>query len=339
MINIDRHIEILMLDNDCVIVPGLGAFIAHYMPACYDDSTETFLPPYRTVGFNAQLRMNDSLLAQSYIEALDISYPEAVRVIDDEVAELRDILNNKGEFELTDIGVLKINDQGNIEFTPYESGILTPTLYGLNSLDILPLANIAKTHDTKVIDLPIKDKETDEIDSEQESSEDTISIKLSTIRYAMATAAAVLCLLLFSLPLGNTDNSTTYIKSSMDTGLCRLLTPEKPVEIVQKTEFVNTPVTEEITPKTTEEKAPVAKKEEATTKTYTIVLAARISQANAKEYVAKLKKNGINAKIVTNGSNVKVVTGNFPSEEKARDYLRSKRFEDNQFDEAWILKL
>ena len=35
MIELARHIEILLLENDCVIVPELGGFIAHYQPAYY----------------------------------------------------------------------------------------------------------------------------------------------------------------------------------------------------------------------------------------------------------------------------------------------------------------
>ena len=35
MIELSRHIESLLLDNDCVIVPELGGFIAHYQSAYY----------------------------------------------------------------------------------------------------------------------------------------------------------------------------------------------------------------------------------------------------------------------------------------------------------------
>ena len=31
-----RHIEILLLENDCVIVPNLGGFMAHHVEARYD---------------------------------------------------------------------------------------------------------------------------------------------------------------------------------------------------------------------------------------------------------------------------------------------------------------
>ena len=64
MINIDRHIQQLLLVNDCVIVPGLGGFVAHKVDAKYDSEHNVFYPPKRTIGFNPILKMNDSLLTQ-----------------------------------------------------------------------------------------------------------------------------------------------------------------------------------------------------------------------------------------------------------------------------------
>ena len=136
---LERHIEILLLSNDCVIVPGLGGFMAHHVDARYDETDGTFLPPLRTLGFNPRLTMNDSLLVQSYIEAYDISYPEALRRIEAEVAEIRQHLESKREYELNDIGILRLNQEGNLEFEPCEAGILTPYLYGLSSFEMSPL--------------------------------------------------------------------------------------------------------------------------------------------------------------------------------------------------------
>ena len=96
MIELDRHIEILLLSNDCVIVPGLGGFMTHHVGARYDDKDQMYLPPLRTLGFNPQLTMNDSLLVQSYIEAYDISYPEALRRIESEVEEVKQHISAAG---------------------------------------------------------------------------------------------------------------------------------------------------------------------------------------------------------------------------------------------------
>ena len=37
MISLAKHIELLLLDHDCVIVPELGTFIANHASACYNE--------------------------------------------------------------------------------------------------------------------------------------------------------------------------------------------------------------------------------------------------------------------------------------------------------------
>ena len=61
MIELAQHIEVLLLENDCVIVPGLGGFVAHYTPAMRVAEENVFLPPTRIIGFNPQLKMNDAV--------------------------------------------------------------------------------------------------------------------------------------------------------------------------------------------------------------------------------------------------------------------------------------
>ena len=156
-----------------MIVPGFGGFMAHHVDARYDDRDSMFLPPLRTIGFNPQLQMNDSLLALSYVEAYDISYPEALNRIADEVTEMRQTLENSGKFELNDIGTIILNEDGNYTFEPCEAGILTPELYGLGGLNMLPLAQISaeevqKTEDSaaSIIEMPAKTVENNRTESE-----------------------------------------------------------------------------------------------------------------------------------------------------------------------------
>ena len=93
MNGLEKHLEILLLHHDCVIVPGFGGFIAHHVVAKYDEQDGTFVPPMRILGFNSSLTsINDSLLAQSYIDTYDISYPEALKIIEDEVSKLKSSL-------------------------------------------------------------------------------------------------------------------------------------------------------------------------------------------------------------------------------------------------------
>ena len=42
MITLAKHIELLLLEHDCVIVPSLGGFIANHADAQYSGEQETF---------------------------------------------------------------------------------------------------------------------------------------------------------------------------------------------------------------------------------------------------------------------------------------------------------
>lgn len=145
MIELARHIEILLLENDCVIIPDFGGFIAHYQPARYIKEENLYLPPVRTIGFNPQLTINDGLLVQSYMQAHHTDFPDATRMIEEEVAGLKEQLYQNGCTEMHGIGVLHYNIHSTYEFHPNEDGALSPTLYGLSSFSINRLEYLTST--------------------------------------------------------------------------------------------------------------------------------------------------------------------------------------------------
>ena len=234
VIELERHIEILFLSNDCVIVPGLGGFMAHNINARYEEREHLFLPPLRTLGFNPQLNINDSLLVQSYIEAYDISYPEALQRIEGEVEELRQHLQNEGSYELNDIGTLALNEDGNYVFSPCEAGILTPVLYGLTSVEMkrldarqTPSQPVALQTSEPVEEPTAKILGIDDTDTtgtgaeyveEEEEETDVIRIKYTWIRNAVAVAAILIAVFILALPTGNTDMMQRTI-SNLNNGL------------------------------------------------------------------------------------------------------------------------
>lgn len=134
--NIERHIAKLLLSNDCVIVPGFGGFMAHHIEAYYDEENRLFYPPQRTLGFNQQLTMNDSLLAQSIVEECDMSYPEAINAIEEKVTEMKQVIESKSRLVFNGLGTISIGENGKYDFTPCKTGILTPTLFALDSFEI-----------------------------------------------------------------------------------------------------------------------------------------------------------------------------------------------------------
>ena len=66
MYNLSLHIEYLLLHHDCVVVPGLGAFINVRHAAYFDAVTRVWHPMTREVRFNGALTHDDGLLSSSY---------------------------------------------------------------------------------------------------------------------------------------------------------------------------------------------------------------------------------------------------------------------------------
>lgn len=194
MIELARHIEILLLDNDCVIIPDFGGFIAHYQCARYSEEENLYLPPVRTIGFNPQLTINDGLLAQSYMQAYHTDFPDASRMIEKQVIELKESLYSNGCVEMHGIGTLYYNVHNSYEFHPTEDGVLSPTLYGLSSFSINRLEQIRSTAAATAKELlpqPLKRKR-------------TIRFKRQWIGNAVAVAVAVVLFFFLSVPVENT---------------------------------------------------------------------------------------------------------------------------------------
>lgn len=353
MIEIERHIEILLLTNDCVIVPGLGGFMAHYVDARYDLEDSTFIPPLRTLGFNPQLTMNDSLLVQSYIEAYDISYPEALRRIESEVTELRQHLETEGQFELNDIGLLRLNEEGKIEFTPCEAGILTPELYGLGTFEMLPLKS-----ETAPFQPADEKKEKTPVDVTGE--EKAIVIKMSWLRNVTAVAAAVVAFFMIVTPVSNSGDIPTasvqqsaFVPSSPSASPATSVTSETEAEGSIATEEAAVTGQDSIAAENEAEEslAETGTEDAATTEpmaatntyqagpTYCIVLASQVSQHNADSFIGLLEDAGFHDATILMTKFRRVIYGRYVTEEEAVSRLREFRSMSKYFKEAWVMKI
>ena len=361
VIELERHIEILLLSNDCVIVPDFGGFMAHHVDAHYDEDEGLFLPPQRTLGFNPQLKINDSLLAQSYVEAYDISYPEAVLRIEDEVNELKMHLQTKGFYELSSIGTLEFNENGNYVFTPCEAGILTPDLYGLCSFEMTPLKISAspvpetveeeeeEKEATQIFNMnPLeRDVETTEaeaeVEAEDEEEEDVVRIKFSWIRNAVAVAAILLAVFFAAMPTGKTEMMTrtiSNINSNLFFGMMSKDTNTSKIEI-SKADIQKPTNKADTISKLEKIKTEQTVKAEPVKKGYCIVLASQVSKRNAEMFIERLKAKGLDSAeiyVKQKAQSIRrVVCGNFQTQEEAYNELR-KIHKDEELKDAWVYK-
>lgn len=135
------HIEYLLLRHDCVIVPGLGAFLVHRDEARLEDGRR-LLPPVRTLGFNSELTLNDGLLAGSVARRDSITYEAARQRIGQCVESFIHQLRESGTVPLGRLGTLSVSPESKgYIFEPAEDSFVAnlPCL-GLEPLTLAPVA-------------------------------------------------------------------------------------------------------------------------------------------------------------------------------------------------------
>lgn len=366
VIELERHIEILLLKSDCVIVPGLGGFIASHIAARFDDNDNMFIPPVRTLGFNPKLRINDSLLVQSYSEAYDLSYPEAYNRIENEVDELKQHIANNGSYELCNIGTLYLNDDGNIEFTPCEAGILTPELYSLSSFEMKriseqdSIANEKKekkatvipfsTHQPLIKQTPINEQDSS-VDSKKGIEKDSgkIQIRISAVRNFAAAVIAVILFMVLGTPVN--ENSSALRTSNIDNGIINKLISDGYNNITKNKKSITLKATDTTKPEVSTDTSRnlntgtnQAKAQQATTSKasnyYCIVLASQVTKKNAEAFVKRLDKQGYGKAnvLIEKNKSVKVVYGHYASQGEAYNELNNLRGNESFYD-AWVYQV
>ena len=349
------------------MVPGLGGFMTHHVSSFYSENDHQMIPPLRTLGFNPKLKANDNLLAQSYVEAFDISYPEAMQRIEDEVGELSERLANDGSYTLNDIGTLLINEEGNIEFTPVKAGMLTPELYALDAITVKMLNELPQTKKTEntsnitgedkatVVDISTNTvSKSNENNDDSIDSNDSIRIKVSYIRNIAAVAIALLGFFLFTSPLANGNFKMNM--SNINTDMLYQIMPktmvtegvndakpfvaEKRVSETTKTEISDKSIRAEVGQDkhiTSDKRQTVASP--AAKKTFCLVMASHISKSNGDAFLEAVHKDGFTmARMVETNNSRKILYGEFDSEQKAYEELKNLH-SNKYFKQAWVMEI
>lgn len=140
MISMIEHIEYLMLSNDCVVVPGFGAFIAQYTSSNNCAQNSTFTSPKRSISFNASINHNDGLLANSIAKKALIPYAEALKQIEKSTTICRQALSDGSEVPFGRLGFFISNAEGLIEFIPFHHELANDDFFGLQSFSFPTLA-------------------------------------------------------------------------------------------------------------------------------------------------------------------------------------------------------
>ncbi len=227
MIELAQHIEALLLENDCVIVPGLGGFVAHYAPATRVEEENIFLPPTRIIGFNPQLKMNDGLLVQSYMSVYGTNFSDATKIVEREVDELIAALHEEGKVDLPNVGEVRYTIYDTFDFAPYDNKITTPYLYGLDAFEMQELSALEK---------PQAEKDTFSLvtaTTPKEKRTFAVRFNRAYLTNAAAVAAVIILSFFFSTPIENTE----VIEENYAT-----LLPDELFEKIEKQSLAITPI-------------------------------------------------------------------------------------------------
>ena len=144
MENLIKYTSKLIAQHNCVIIPELGAFLAHNIPASYNAEDGLFMPPHRTMGFNPQITVDDALLLSEYIDEQQFTYEEAGKALRKDVAKLRHELSAKGIVRFGELGTFSMNVTGGISFDPAPNGIDDPYNFGFEPIAMPLLSQIDK---------------------------------------------------------------------------------------------------------------------------------------------------------------------------------------------------
>ena len=125
----------LILDNDRVVLPGLGSFVAEVVPSTFSDKGYTINPPYRRLFFRSKPDEGDELAA-FYASTNNVDKAMAERIIKDFVAELKPMLHTKKTIVFPGLGRLRATKENAIFFVANEDLDIYPAGFGLEPISL-----------------------------------------------------------------------------------------------------------------------------------------------------------------------------------------------------------
>lgn len=319
-----RHITKLLAHHNCVILPGIGAFLAHKVPASYNAKEQIFMPPHRELGFNPNITVDDALLLSEYVSSENVSYDKAEKILTRDITSLRRVLASKSICCFGELGTFHMNISGTISFVPNETAIDDPEHYGFEPLS-MPLLSQCK--------------------------EKTIVIKQRDFSRYIAIAAAVILAFFFVTPISDSAYEKSEQASIAQITTKATAVGNKALNIEKQTistisetvkEDINNEPQEPATAETKQEPAveaiePVAETIEDTVpqKTYSIIVASSPNAQNAELAIKELtRKMKADYTVVVGNGRHRVSIGDYNSIEDTNKALSTIK---NTFPDAWVL--
>jgi hypothetical protein len=325
MYPVEQHLRRLLLDYDCVTVPGLGGFILQSQPAVINRAKNRILPPSRTISFNSLLNHDDGLLISAVAKSGQMSYGDAGAIVAEFAEKLKQAISERKSAIIEGIGEFSRGEEDKIQFRQSDLENFSREAYGMAPVNLYPLN--MKRNTARLAQKPA--------DRKLKPSRERLP---GSVKWTVAVSLPVILFLLYGIifPQSIQDIYTQYsgilsnyhhieIKNETAPPVVSVVI-ETPVPVVVKEE----PALEEPTLQTSSETLIKQK--------YYIIGGCFEHQENADKFHADLSARGFNAeKAGTTGrGHIRISYNSFEDKSSALDYLQQIKAGENA--SAWLLK-
>ena len=132
---LSKMVKELILDNDRVVLPGLGSFVAEIVPSTFSDKGYTINPPYRKLHFRSKPD-EGSELVQFYAQTNNVDLVVAERIIKDFISELKPVIHTKKIVVFPGLGRLRATKENNLFFVADEDLDIYPDGFALEPVSL-----------------------------------------------------------------------------------------------------------------------------------------------------------------------------------------------------------
>ena len=318
MQTINFHLAYLLTKHECVIIPNFGAFVVSFQPGNMETGSGLLFPPSKIVGFNATLKHNDGLLANSLSREKDISYDKALFLIQQFVEDLTYRLKSQEIVHFPSLGNLRLSDgnkiifilDGRLSCNALNFGLTNFYLPRLNEIehsqqDILPSIE----YTLNIYQLPLRKK---------------------VLKVVGTVAAVSLAFFLIATPLNN---------HSLQPQSAGIITFPMKVRKIAESKKDSIQISNSMeTESKLHEPAITEDLGKSPTRQYYIIIASLPDIKSAEKALEKYKQQGFTSANVVSGDNRhRIYVSKFEEKNDAESFLLKFRQENPKHSNAWLL--
>jgi hypothetical protein len=325
MYPVAQHLRKLLLDYDCVTIPGLGGFILQSQPALINRAKNRLLPPSRTISFNSLLNHDDGLLISSVAKSGQLSYGDAGAIVAEFAEEIKQAVLEGKSAIIEGIGEFSRGPEDKIQFRQSDRENFSREAFGMAPVNLYPLNMNRNT--ARLTQKPA--------DRKLKPSRERLP---GSVKWTVAVSLPVILFLLYGIifPQSIQDIYTQYSGilfnyhrveiNNESTPPVASVVIETPASVASKEE----PVKED---KTVRPGPEIQVKQK-----YYIIGGCFEHQENADKFYSELSSRGFNAeKAGTTGrGHIRISYKSFEDKSSALDYLQQIKAGENP--SAWLLK-